>query len=514
MSVIDGQPGGRSSSGGLRWSRVGRPTPVALIGNVLERRHGEDRGGCKDDVVTSSGPGFDFDRQRHVRGYAARLQEEAERLTWPLEALHRLRDERLRSLLRTAKERSSWHARRLTHVDPDAVTGDDLSMIPVMTKADVMANWDDVVTDRRLTLERAEAHLLQVASEGPAYLLGDHQVLTTGGSSGTRGVFVWDFEGFLMYALGRDRGTLWLQQHAGRTESRRAIVAASHATHATSVLARTFAGSPQLGATRSFPVTLPLEQIVDGLNAFEPTDLMSYTSMLRRLGEERRRGKLRISPASLMCAGEPLTPDARADIEEAFGCPLSNLYAATEVGIIARSYPGSIGLHLNEDIAVYEPVDAGNNPVSPGTRARKLLVTNVVNHALPLIRYELADEVTVLDEPNPDPWTGRRIADIQGRSDDVFVYGRVEVHPYVFRSVIGRRREVLEYQVRQTTTGADITVRTASPIDTSALTRELHDDLAALGLARPAVRVSVVDSIPRPSEAGKLRTFVPLTSPS
>ena len=213
-------------------------------------------------------------------------------------------------------------------------------MIPVMTKADVMANWDDVVTDRRLTLERAEAHLSKVASDGPAYLLGDYQVLTTGGSSGTRGVFVWDFEGFLMYALGRDRGTLWLQQRDGRTESRRAIVAASHATHATSVLARTFAGSPQLGATRSFPVTLPLEQIVDGLNAFEPTDLMSYTSMLQRLGEEKRRGGLRISPASVMCAGEPLTAEARADIEDAFGCPLSNLYAATEVGIIARSYPG------------------------------------------------------------------------------------------------------------------------------------------------------------------------------
>ena len=109
---------------------------------------------------------------------------------------------------------------------------------------------DDLPPDRRLTLERAEAHLLKVASDGPAYLLGDYQVLTTGGSSGTRGVFAWDFEGLLMYALGRDRGTFWLQERDGRTESRRAFVAASHATHATSALGRTFAGSPQLGARR------------------------------------------------------------------------------------------------------------------------------------------------------------------------------------------------------------------------------------------------------------------------
>lgn len=154
---------------------------------------------------------------------------------------HRVRDQRLRILLRTATERSKWHAERLAHVDPDLVTGDDLSMMPVMTKADVMENWDDIVTDRRLSLESAEAHLSKVATDGPAYMLGDYQVLTTGGSSGTRGVFVWDFEGFLMYALGRDRGTLWLKDRDGRAESWRAIVAASHATHATSVLARTFA---------------------------------------------------------------------------------------------------------------------------------------------------------------------------------------------------------------------------------------------------------------------------------
>ena len=246
--------------------------------------------------MTSSGPGFEIERQRHLQGYAARLQEEAARLTWPLERLHRLRDERLRTVLRAAKERSRWHARRLADVDPDMVTGDDLSMIPVMNKAEVMANWDDIVTDRRLTLEQAEAHLSRVASDGPSYLFHEYQVLTTGGSSGTRGVFVWDYEGLLMYALGRDRGTLWILQCDGRTVSRRAIVASSHATHATSVLARTFAGSPQLGSTRSFPVTLPLEQIVDGLNAFEPTDLMSYTSMLQRLGEEQRQGRLRISP--------------------------------------------------------------------------------------------------------------------------------------------------------------------------------------------------------------------------
>jgi hypothetical protein len=84
-------------------------------------------------------------------------------------AAPRLRDQRLRALLRTAKARSPWHAKRLAGVDVDAVTGADLAALPTMTKTDVMEHCDEVVTDRRLTLELAEAHLERVAAEGPAY---------------------------------------------------------------------------------------------------------------------------------------------------------------------------------------------------------------------------------------------------------------------------------------------------------------------------------------------------------
>jgi phenylacetate-CoA ligase len=100
---------------------------------------------------------FDSDRQRHLRAFADRLPVEVERLTWPLERLHRLRDERLRALLGTAKARSPWHAKRLAGVDVDTVTGANLAAVPTMTKTDVMEHWDEIVTDRRLTLDLAEA---------------------------------------------------------------------------------------------------------------------------------------------------------------------------------------------------------------------------------------------------------------------------------------------------------------------------------------------------------------------
>src|SRR6478735_1896788 len=463
-------------------------------------------------MARSTTSAFDADRQRHLRAFADRLPVEAERLTWPLERLHRLRDERLRALLRTAKARSPWHAKRLAGVDVETVRGADLAAIEPMTKTDVMEHWDEIVTDRRLTLELAEAHLERVASQGPAYLLGEYQVVTTGGSSGTRGVFAWDFEGWLGFGLARERPTFWLRQEAGdRRQRRRAFVAAAHSTHPTAILPRTFAGSPQLGVGRSFPATLPLAEIVDGLNHFQPTDLFAYPSMLRRLAGEARQGRLKISPRELNCGAEPLLWDARTEIETAFNRPVMNLYAAAEVGVIARSYPGSAGLHLNEDNAVYEPVDGDSRPVAAGTAAAKLLVTNVINHALPLIRYELADALTELTEPNPGPWTGRRIADIAGRVEGTFVYDDdVEVHLHLFRSALGRRRQMLEYQVRQTPTGADIAVRISAALDTHALARELVDALTALGVARPEVDIIAVEELERTGSTGKLRRFIAL----
>ena len=55
---------------------------------------------------------------------------------------------------------------------------------------------------------------------------------------------------------------------------------------------------------------LPLAEIVEGLNRFDPTDLFAYPSMMHRLAGEMRRGRLRISPWELNCGAEPLLADA------------------------------------------------------------------------------------------------------------------------------------------------------------------------------------------------------------
>ena len=81
-------------------------------------------------------------------------------------------------------------------------------------------------------------------------------------------------------------------------------------------------------------------------------------------------------------------------------------------------------------------------PVPPGVRSAKIYVTNLINPLLPLIRYEITDEVTVLNEPCACGSAFTRVADIQGRNDDVFVYANgIAVHPHVFRSRLAQESD-------------------------------------------------------------------------
>ena len=137
-----------------------------------------------------------------------------------------------------------------------------------------------------------------------------------------------------------------------------------------------------------------------------------------------------------------------------------------------------------------------------------------MNTVLPLIRYEVTDELTVLEGDGGSPWTGRRVADPAGRMDDGFLYGGVWVHPQVFRTVFAAADDVAEYQVRQTPTGADVTVAGDGDVDAAALSAALHAGLAAAGVADTTIRMSVVAAIERQAETGKLRRFVPLAQES
>jgi phenylacetate-CoA ligase len=447
-------------------------------------------------------------RQRHAADAMALAPRLIERLDWTAERLAAHRTEQLRGLVRHAMGRSSWHRARLAGIDLDRLDPESLRELPVMTKTDLMANFDEIVTDARVTLRGVNAHLETVASNG--YLLDRYTALTSGGSSGERGVFLYDWPGWAIFWLTCFRHLLRARASDPADSERPLKVAwvmAGHFSHATAALGRTFAG-PGVTTFR-FPVTLPVEEIVAGLNQAQPDCLNAYPSALHLLSFEAQAGRLRIEPRRVQSAAEPLFPEIRAAAEDAWGVRVGNLYGTSEGGGTATPCDRQ-RTHLSEDTVIVEPVDADDRPVAPGERSAKVYLTNLYNRVLPLIRYEITDELTVLTEACECGSSMPCLADIQGRLDDTFVYGDRVVHPHVFRTALGRRAAIVEYQVRQTASGAAIAVRCEGQVDFEDLGREIERGLTQLGLERPMVTLIRVGRLERVGGPAKLRRFVPL----
>jgi phenylacetate-CoA ligase len=451
-------------------------------------------------------------RRRHLAELATLMPEHMQRLRWPAERLRQERRERLRDLLRVATASSPWHRDRLAGIDPDGFEESDLAGLPPMTKDDLMANWDAVVTDRRLTLDLVEGHLAGL--EADAYLFDEVHAVASGGSSGRRGVFVFGWPAWATAYAGFMRST-FLDRAAtpelAAIPLRVAMIGARNASHMTSALAQTFV-SPAVDVAR-FPVTQPIGQIVAGLNAYQPLLLMGYASMLALLAAEARTGRLRVLPRRIISTSEPLLPETRQAVTEAFCAPVANMYGTSEAGPIGVGCFRGPGIHLCDDLVVVEPVDLAGRPVPPGVRSDKLYVTAISNPTLPLVRFELTDQVTVLDTPCPCGSAHRRIADVESRLDDVFTYpGGQVVHPHVFASELRRDPRIVEYQVRQAPAGAEVLV-VGAPADPAALAGALEAELARMGVPGPAVEVRLVDRLERQA-TGKVRRFLPLAGAS
>jgi phenylacetate-coenzyme A ligase PaaK-like adenylate-forming protein len=290
------------------------------------------------------------------------------------------------------------------------------------------------------------------------------------------------------------------------------MIGAPPGAHGSHLLGRLFAGD----AFPRLSVLDPIGDVVAALNAAEPEHLIAYASFLARLVEDARGGRLRIRPKLVSPVAEPFLPDQERDILEVWGATVLGGWAATETGGLASGSGFEPGMLLHDDLVIVEPVDADGAPVPAGTPAEKVFVTPLRPSALPLLRYELTDQLTVHAERAVCGSSFTRVSNVVGRLDDQFVYASgVVVHPQIFRGPL-MRHGVAEYQVEQTPRGAVIRVVSDACPDggpeRARVAREISDHLAGLGVTDPEVRVEAIPVLALTRASGKLRRFVPLES--
>jgi phenylacetate-coenzyme A ligase PaaK-like adenylate-forming protein len=371
-----------------------------------------------------------------------------------------------------------------------------------MTKADLMRNWDAIVTCRDCTLEMTEAHLHTISSD--AYFNQDHHAICSGGSSGEMGVFLYDWHGWATAAAGIARGFVRMLKKDFASMKSMVSISTDQANHATCSLLQTFA--PSKRARIHAPVTLPLSRIVALLNSTQPAVVHLYPSMLPALCEATRCGALQIRPRLIWSTSEPLYPEVRCLAKSTFNVPIIDLWAASETLAGTFCCPVADGFHLSEDINIFEFVNRRSS--SGGGSQPIVLLTNLYNRALPLLRYELTDEFNFSDRPCPCGSAYRKIIRVEGRSEDTFLYeNNTTVHWVNFYSLLSTDPSIIDYRVRQIRQGVEVEIVAALSFAANNVRETLAQRLHSLGLPSPVVVIRRVENIPR-LQSGKIKRFV------
>jgi phenylacetate-CoA ligase len=155
---------------------------------------------------------------------------------------------------------------------------------------------------------------------------------------------------------------------------------------------------------------------------YNPLSLFKICKVLEEKGWQVEKPKL------LVTQSEILPNFVRNVIEEHFG-PLSEAYAASEVGYIGWKSCDDEFFSVNSDSLFLEALSLSDNShVKSEKEYGKCVVTSLINFAFPLIRYDLEDVIKVI----PENFYTLKIKSVEGKYADAFLYKGKLITPLAF----------------------------------------------------------------------------------
>lgn len=286
-----------------------------------------------------------------------------------------------------------------------------LEDLPVTDKSLVMARLEDY---NALRLSAGQIAAMMASGECPP----EHLV---GASTGTTGNRSW-------YVISQAERQRWLGAILAKTLPRFPFETARVAV-ALPVEAPLYAAADRgrLLSLKFFDLGQGLESLPARVAAWGPDTLIAPPSVLRHLA---RHGD-RIRPRRVFSGAEVLDPVDRSAIEAAFGVKVREIYMAAE-GLLGVSCRFGT-MHLAEDAMHFELQPAMDGLVSP-------VISDFSRGVQVTARYRMNDLLRLADRPCACGSPLQAVAEIVGRSDDVFRLpggqGWVEIAPGAIRNAI------------------------------------------------------------------------------
>ncbi|MEY8214559.1 MAG: phenylacetate--CoA ligase family protein, partial [Colwellia sp.] len=250
-----------------------------------------------------------------------------------------------------------------------------------------------------------------------------------------------------------------------------------------------------------------MDKYVQEINDYCPETIVSYVNPLYEVAKYINKTQSKVhSPKSLLTGAEPLYEYQRIEIERAFNSKVYNTYGCREFMLIAAECEKQQGLHINIDHLVVETLDEHNKAVKG--EAGDIVITDLMNYGMPLIRYVNGDRATLSDTScgcgNPLPM----IEKVNGRKLDVIktISGQMipgELFPHLFKEFNG----LIKFQVKQSDIKSlDIYLVTNEEFNNSALSA-IKNEINKYSKQELILNFHMVNDIPLTS-SGKYRVTI------
>jgi phenylacetate-CoA ligase len=159
-------------------------------------------------------------------------------------------------------------------------------------------------------------------------------------------------------------------------------------------------------------------------------------------------------PHALVTSAEVLEAEERALLQDVFGCEVFDRYGCREVSVLASECPAHSGMHVMAE-GLYLEIETPAGPAAPGAMG-SILVTDLLNRAMPLIRYRIGDLGAWAAGACPCGRALPRLERVAGRVTDFLVGcdGRLVSGVYLATYVVAGRPSLGQVQVCQDRAGA------------------------------------------------------------
>lgn len=181
--------------------------------------------------------------------------------------------------------------------------------------------------------------------------------------------------------------------------------------------------------------------------------ILGYASALDRIAKYLKRHPVNMADSeviSIVAMSEALDGPTKNALQECFGCPVVSRYANIENGMLAQQTSASdkdflmnMASHQIEILSMHN-----NTPVDDGQMGR-IVVTDLFNQAMPMIRYDTGD-LGIMGKSKKDGKTHYVLKKVEGRKMDIIYDTHGEpISSFTITNSMWKYTELAQYQFVQ-----------------------------------------------------------------